>query len=256
MDIARHFDRFCMATSETIVDGVCRDWERLKNLENEVRRSYLKLTTNQCEWILKHIGDPAKRRFLSLIFEGTESLDDQFLPVLITAGVNEVDPSNNRLFIYPAVRHFGRQRVMRVLLDVIQAGSDFEKAGAINALYWARPGLTWKFAENNQYTLETATPESRLEYLSVLDLQQEIAVCLLDLFLTTKSVDVQRSIIPSLSLKTSSYPASRHALIEDAIAVARAHDDEYIRHRVEVQLGNESLLRALPHRTSNSNRAS
>jgi hypothetical protein len=36
--------------------------------------------------------------------------------------------------------------------------------------------------------------------------------------------------------------------VAQAVEIARNHDDDYIRHRVEVQLGKERLLKPLPHR--------
>ena len=68
--------------------------------------------------------------------------------------------------------------------------------------------------------------------------------------MSNQNVDVRRSIIPSLKLEKSAYPDALKPLIAEAIEIARNHDDDYIRHRVEVQLGNERLLKPLPHRDS------
>jgi hypothetical protein len=36
--------------------------------------------------------------------------------------------------------------------------------------------------------------------------------------------------------------------VAQAVEIARNHDDDYIRHRVEVQLGKERWFKPLPHR--------
>jgi hypothetical protein len=61
---------------------------------------------------------------------------------------------------------------------------------------------------------------------------------------------VRRGILPGLELEESAYPESLRPLVAQAVEIARNHDDDYIRHRVEVQLGNERLLKPLPHRDS------
>ena len=256
MDIASHFAKFSEDWSATVVDGVCEDWERLQKCESEVRSAYSQPTADQAEWLLQNIGDGDKSLFVSLALEGANSLDERFFPALLAAGVNEVDPSGNKRFIQPAVQHFGVRRVMEHLLEVVKTGSPFQQAGAINALYWAQVPLTFK-GDTKEFTLENATPESREKYLSVVDVSREIAINLLQLFVSTESVDVQRSIIPRLTLENpEAYPESHQQLVQQAVDIARTHDDDYIRHRVEVQLGNESLLQPLPHRASSPDRAS
>jgi hypothetical protein len=41
-------------------------------------------------------------------------------------------------------------------------------------------------------------------------------------------------------------------LVAQAVEIARRSEDEYIRHRVEVQLGDPRPLKALPHRKPRS----
>ena len=65
-------------------------------------------------------------------------------------------------------------------------------------------------------------------------------------FVASESVSVRQRIIPSLSMKAEDYSLEVAKLIPTAIGIARSHSDPYIRHRVEVQLGEESVLRSLP----------
>ncbi|MEH1822857.1 MAG: hypothetical protein V7L31_27915 [Nostoc sp.] len=64
------------------------------------------------------------------------------------------------------------------------------------------------------------------------------------------SVEVRRSIIPSLVLDPLFYSDELRHLIPEAIAIAKTYPDSYIRHRIEVQLWTESLLQPLPPRNS------
>ena len=74
---------------------------------------------------------------------------------------------------------------------------------------------------------------------------------LLKEFVTNEDVDVRRAIVPHLRFeKAEDYAEELRPLIPQAIAIARTHPDDYIRHRIEVQLGNSHLLPALPPRGS------
>ena len=66
----------------------------------------------------------------------------------------------------------------------------------------------------------------------------------LDTFINNDDVDVRRQILPSLKLQIQGDDS-----VQRVIQIARQHPDDYIRHRVEVQLGNERLLKPIPERT-------
>lgn len=70
----------------------------------------------------------------------------------------------------------------------------------------------------------------------------------LEIFNSSTDVDVLRSIIASLDLNKNNYPLEQQILVDQAIKKARSHKDEYISHRVEVQLWNTDLLKPLPER--------
>ena len=221
--------------------------DSLPDLVDAIHNRFARLTPEENQWLLDHMEDGRNGDFVSVVVNGAAEIDERFFLPLIRAGINEVDPSLNRQFIEPAVKHFGPRRVMEALLGIINKGNAFEQAGAINALYWT--GVSLKFLPDApRFTLEYATPESRATYESLADIRQRICVQLLELFVTTESVDVQRSIIPRLSLDPSAYPESHKSYVPQVVEIARNHTDDYIRHRVEVQLGNEKLLRPLPHR--------
>jgi hypothetical protein len=84
--------------------------------------------------------------------------------------------------------------------------------------------------------------------LALNDVWQRKRETFLRVFVNNDDVTVRRQIIPSLNLDESAYPDELKPLVRRAVEIARNHTDEYIRHRVEVQLGNERLLRPIPDR--------
>jgi hypothetical protein len=55
-------------------------------------------------------------------------------------------------------------------------------------------------------------------------------------FVANEDLDVRRSLIGRLSFEPSQYPDHWKPLIAIAIAIARDHPDDYIRHRIEIQI--------------------
>lgn len=51
-----------------------------------------------------------------------------------------------------------------------------------------------------------------------------------------EDLDVRRRIIPCLVLRPKPRGSKRRELVERATRIAREHPDEYIRHRVEIQV--------------------
>jgi len=198
-------------------------------------------------WLTQALGDEKRKWLVAEVAHRSKSLAEAFFAPMLDAGIDELDPSFNRSFIGPCLSAFGHRRVNEYLLRVVESESDFRKAGAVNALYWAEETLAFKGTVPS-FTIEYATPESRAAYEAVSDLRERKRRLLLETFVTNPNVDLRRSIIPSLNLDPSVYPESHRSLVAKAIEIARGSEDEYIRHRVEVQLGNVNLLAPLPHR--------
>ena len=67
-------------------------------------------------------------------------------------------------------------------------------------------------------------------------------------FVGSLDSNVRRRIIPMLRLVPEAYPEEMRPLVTEAIEAAlRSHTDEYIRHRVVVQLGAGGPFMALPN---------
>ena len=146
------------------------------------------------------------------------------LKQMLLAGVLEKDPSYNRDFIQPCLQSFGPETILIQLLEYLESGSDEEKAGAASAFYWVRG-----------------------DGESTADLRLRIRCQMLREFVHNSDLEVRRRIIPLLDLEARKYPRELRPLTKQAIDIARSHSDEYIRHRVEIQLGGCGPLMPIPH---------
>jgi hypothetical protein len=176
----------------------------------------------------------AARRVIRQALKEREHLPEEFFGPLIRAGVCDPNPSSDRQFIEPAVTAFGRRRVKTALIGVLRTGTDAEKAGAARAWYWT--GVRMSIVGRDSSGAYMYTPESLAELEAVADLRAQWQQIALREFVANEHIDVRRCIIPGLTLNPANYPADFRELVAEAVRIARAHPDEYIRHRVEIQL--------------------
>ncbi len=164
--------------------------------------------------------------------EGIE-LPNTAFDALIAAAVHDPDPSFNRQFLEPALNAFGRRRVQSALLGCLRAGPDVERAGAARAWYWSAlpPRMPLVRAENPAGCRVTEADDES-------DVVTDWNKAALREFVDNEHLDVRRCILPGLPLRKSAYPPELHDLVSAAVATARSHPDEYIRHRVEHQVGD------------------
>jgi hypothetical protein len=175
-------------------------------------------------WLAESLNDPDRKWFVAQVFKSQPVPRRLFGPML-RAGVLERNPSLNRVFVEPCVRSLGGRRVLAELLRYLESGTDAEKAGAASALYWAG-----------------GNPRGE----DLTELRQQIGWQMLRQFVGNEDVEVRRRIIPMLRLEPDQYPDELRPLVARAVEVARSHPDEYIRHRVEIQLGAGGPLMAIP----------
>ncbi|MCJ8280697.1 MAG: hypothetical protein MJK14_12570, partial [Rivularia sp. ALOHA_DT_140] len=148
-----------------------------------------------------------------------------FLP-LIRAAVYERNPSLNRYFIEPCIRCCGYYCVNSELINrYMENGTNEEKAGLARVLYWS-------LRRNSSENIE--------------DLIDKVNRWFLTEFVNNQDINLRRCIIPNLQLEHSIYPQELHPLIAKAIDIAKSHSDEYIRQRIEIQLGFTSDFIPLP----------
>jgi hypothetical protein len=170
------------------------------------------------------------RKALREAFGRDAAFPEEAFEVLLRAAVYDGSPSFNRWFVEAALNAFGRGRVRSRLIGYLRTGTDAERAGAARAWYWTALPL-------DHPRLRAAGPvEDRPE-------PDDASVgvgawnrAALREFVDNEDLDVRRCILPGLPLWPAAYPAELHPLVEEAVAVARSHPDDYLRHRVEHQV--------------------
>lgn len=190
------------------------------------RKCVARNTPDDWRWLEEGLSDPDRKRFVAAVFRFQPVPRRLFGPML-HAGVLERNPSLNRMFIEPCVRSHGAGRVLRALLGYLESGTDAEKAGAASAVYQA----DWAGNPRNE---------------DLGDLRQRVDSQMLREFVGNPDLEVRRRIIPMLRLAGEAYPVELRPLIPVAVDVARSHPDEYIRHRIEIQLGAGGPFMAIP----------
>jgi hypothetical protein len=203
-------------------------------------------------WLQTALYDEKKKLFvLHIFYDLSFPLPKKLYKAMIQAAVYEINPSKNQYFVYPCVKAYGCYVVRQSLLEYVKNGDNFEKAGAVNALYWAVPSLVYR---HGQYSGKDSYAQSVRKSEKYGNFRQVEKQLLLEEFVKNANVSVRRSIIAQLDLNNPmSYPEDIRPLIDKAIEIARNHPDEYIRRRVEIQLDSgditkPQLLMALPDR--------
>jgi hypothetical protein len=171
-------------------------------------------TLEDWSWLVESLNDHERKWFVATVFE-RQPVPRRMFHRFLHVGVLERNPSLNQRFIKPCVRSFGARHVIERLLEYLSSGCDAEKAGAASALYWVQP--------RRDENIDDLVDQCRRRCL------QE--------FVENPDVDVRRRIVPRLRLDADLYPEELRPLLSEAIAIARSHPDEYIRHRIEIQLG-------------------
>ena len=197
-------------------------------------------------WLTRALVLPQHKWFVVGLLQAAPSLAEPLFGPVMDAGVAELNPSLNRYFIEPCVRAFGVRRVNEYLLDLLEAGTDSQKAGAVNALYWAQVPLDFH-VHTPGYGDYRGAVESRRASEELGDLWIRARTLYLRTFVSDTDVDVRRSLIARLTFDETAYDPADRPLVPEAIRIARAHWDPYIRHRLAVQLGESQLLLAVPH---------
>jgi hypothetical protein len=217
--------------SELTLDELYDRWEKARRSAT-LSRTHVKAARQLVSsiraagwsWLEEAANDDRRKWFVAAFFK-SYPVPRRMLKPMLFAGVLEKNPSYNRDFIEPCVKSFGPETLLIQLLEYLESGSDEEKAGAASALYWVG-------GDDD----------------STADLRQRIRCQLLREFVHNSHLEVRRRIIPMLELRAREYPKDLRPLTRQAIDIARSHSDEYIRHRVEIQLGGCGPLLPLPHK--------
>lgn len=189
------------------------------------RRRVSENTPEDWRWLAVSLLKEETKLFVAKVF-AKQPVPRRLFRNFLRAAVHEGDPSLNRYFIEPCIRSYGGREVAEVLFEYLEHGSNLEKAGAASAFYWCL-GLG-----------------GRSENLRPISARfQQVA---LQEFVANGDLDVRRRILPMLILRPDEVVPELASLAQKAIAIARADSDEYLRHRVEIQLGTAGPYRPLP----------
>lgn len=216
MEWTEHFDGWQEAIGKPESDA---------HLRMEAARKRVHTNTSEdWQWLAKSLAHPKQKVFVALVFK-RQPVPKRLLAPFLHAAVMEHDPSRNRLYIDPCIRSWGSREVNHRLLRYLETGSNEEKAGVASAFYWAR-----------------GNPLDE----DITSLNALIRSALLREFVRNEDLSVRQRIVPLLNLDTSAYSIEDHQLIFEAIAIARRHTDQYIRHRIEIQMGVSEPFMAIP----------
>jgi len=182
-------------------------------------------------WFRNALEHEQQKFFVAFVLKEPHTVPEPLYESMMRAAVYERNPSKNNAFVKPCVATFGLRRVNETLLKWFEIGSEMEKVGAVQAMYWASL-IRGRDSDRQR-------PEARVWFESVGDIWMRQRCRLLREFVSNPSVVLRQRIIPHLDLShESSYPEEVRPLVPQAIQIARNHPDDYIRHRVEIQMGS------------------
>ncbi len=155
---------------------------------------------------------------------------EEWYEPLLRAAVHEPDPSLNRQLVEPLVAAYGHRRVRLALIAYVDTGSAPDAAGAARAWYWTHQVRGYSRGSH------PAPPDSVASQDALSELSQRYFHTALRRFVTEDDLDMRRCILPGLPLDPQAYPDAMHDLVTQAVRIARTSPDDYLRHRVEIQV--------------------
>lgn len=163
-------------------------------------------------------------RFAAFAIADVSQLPPEMFSMLVRAAVYDPDLSGPRFFIDPCSCVFGTARTTNALVDYLESGTNFEKAGAAFALYHA----FFRFMDPSPTESEATLTFASRRALEVL----------LRAFLQNEDVHVQREAAGTLGMfPAETYPTGLRELVDQVIVVGSEHADEYVRYTVRSWVG-------------------
>lgn len=181
------------------------------------------------------------RHLVKLLVFASECVPEPLLRPLLLAGVHTRNPSFNKHFVFPCVLVHGRRRVVAELIDIAARGGDAEKAGVGGALYWAVPRAHAYWPHHRGWEPYEGPPDE-----PVADMLAAFSVWAVRELLRNEDLDVRRALVRHIAAVRADEPE----LAQAAIAVVRAHPDQYLRERLAYDLGESTLIPCKPHPTA------
>lgn len=219
------------------------EWSALRGSPVEAQKvvadassHFVELDDNGMRWLQVSLTDEKRKFFAAALLVGAPAISENLYQPLLHAAVYETSPLRVQAFMEPLVKAFTVKRVYQNLIDYIEKGTDFEKAGAVNALHWV--GERKSSGESGRHRPD----------MGMMSLDDYRRMLYMNTFINNHDLDVRRSIITYVDMDPFTANAPMKELIEKVTKLARAHPDEYIRHRIEVQLGRSPSAYSLPAR--------
>jgi hypothetical protein len=167
------------------------------------------------QWFRKALRDEHKKWAAAAFLRLTPESARPLVVDLIQAAISEPDPSLCRAFVLPLASQLAPPEAVAILLDIADRGGPVERGGAASAGYWLKidlPGWTQPtLARLNSWKLQA--------------------------FLLETDPYAQRALVAGLSFEPSHVEPAARALVPQVIAKARSHADDYVRSRIEIDLG-------------------
>ncbi len=182
--------------------------------------------------------DPLRRLALKLFIFATKTAPEPLFDHVVSAAIMTKNPSFNKHFVFPLAIIFGRRRVFERLLSIFTSGSDLEKCGVSSAVYWCSVPREHMYWPHETGRGAGAPPPDA----PVHDLHERFEDLALREFLNNPALDVRRSLVHLVTHAAKRVPR----LGAQAIDIARAHSDEYIRSRIVYDLGERKLMPCKP----------
>jgi hypothetical protein len=203
----------------------------------ETARGIVGADAETIKWMATNLTDEVRKLFIAALQVEATAMPEELYEPMMRAAVYEPNPMAVQAFVEPCVKAFGVARVMQTLIDYLEKGTDYEKTGAVNALHWA--------SERKSNTESGRHKAIDPKVLSLIDYQRALY---LQTFIKNPDLDLRRAIITNLDMDTFGYSALIVEQIEKVTKICRMHPDEYIKHRVEVQLRRSPSAYPLPLR--------
>ncbi|WP_437606455.1 hypothetical protein WMF20_36625 [Sorangium sp. So ce834] len=183
------------------------------------------------------LRDRRLRLFVKLLMFATETVPAPIFPDAVRAAVDTDDPSFNQQFAWACTIVHGRRPVFDELLKICESGSNREKYGVAGVVYWCaipREHIRWPHL---RYTSRQLPPDEPID-----DLLARFEDWAVAEFVRNPDLDVRRSLVHYITRGKERHPD----LTDAAIASAREHEDDYVRHRIRADLGESLQLPCKP----------
>jgi len=169
------------------------------------------------QWFRDALRDSNRKWFAAALLSQKSDVVGPLLHDLLRAAMVEPDPSLCRSFVKPLAAT-SWEEVVSTMVEIADSGTAVERAGFGRALYWLKAELA-------------EAPADAIVILNSWAMRE---------FVRTDDVVTQRCLISGLQFEPEYLDETARSIRDSAVNKARASTDEYVRHRLAIQLGESS----------------